>query len=316
MRTHYLLLLNAVSLACFAQKSEEDAIKKVIEQETTSYVQKNYDAWSNTWAHDTAAFYVRAANFGRTELRGWNAVAATHKRNIDNLAILDETDIARIFSKSEHQILINGNTAIVSFKQGTVNPNSITMTLLKQNGSWKILNATVIDSKSYALAETVRMLRNLVGTWEMEPGTVKQEPAQGFEFKSLQIEIKETQNGFEALLTTILKTSDGKTVNGLRGVEYFIPDYYELEMAYMAVQKNQNGQTYASMGKLIPNSDGSFTVKGMYSAKPTATRIEYTISQKDGKCHRISNSYAVDGKKTQTLDYYMHRVVSNETNTF
>src|SRR5690348_13348356 len=43
MRTNYLILLSLVSLPSFAQKSEEDAIKKVIQQETYCYFHKDYD---------------------------------------------------------------------------------------------------------------------------------------------------------------------------------------------------------------------------------------------------------------------------------
>lgn len=40
-----------------AQKKDEDAIKKVLQEETTNYFHKNYDGWANTWAGDLMLMY-------------------------------------------------------------------------------------------------------------------------------------------------------------------------------------------------------------------------------------------------------------------
>ena len=54
------LSLLAVSIKTKAQKSEEEAIKKTLQQETISYFHKDYDGWANTWTHDSADYVVRA----------------------------------------------------------------------------------------------------------------------------------------------------------------------------------------------------------------------------------------------------------------
>jgi hypothetical protein len=316
MRKQLFVLLNAVSLAGFAQKSEEEDIKKVIQQETISYFHKNYDEWANTWAHDTAAYIVRAGTNGHNELIGWNAIAASYKQDIANMPVLEQSLIEPYLNKTDYHIYINGNTATVTFKEGTTNPSFETRSLIKQNGNWKILNMTLINSSSYAMMQTVNMLRSLVGTWELEPGTFKGTPDDGTDVKTARFEIRETPNGFAQVSTVTYTTTSGSTVVTAPETEYFIPDNNQMEIVYMDIQKNQSGQTYTTLGKLVANKDGSFTVKGMYGEKPTATKFEYTVSLKEGKWHQTSTMYGLDGKQTATFNLYMHRAMSGEMHTF
>lgn len=316
MRKQFFILLNAVSLACFAQKSEEDAIKKVIQQETNSYFHKNYDEWANTWAHDTAAYIVRAGTSGHNELMGWNAIAASYKQDINNMPVLDQSLIEPYLNKTDFHIFINGNTATVTFKEGKTNPNFETRSLVKQNGAWKILNMTLIDNGSYALMQTVNMLRSVVGTWEMEPGSFKSTPDDGSNVKAVRFEFRETPNGFAQVSTITYTTGNGNTVSTAPETEFFIPDNNQMSIVYMDIQKNQSGQTYTTLGKLTQNSDGSFTVKGMYGEKPTVTKFEYTVSLKDGKWHQTSTMYGIDGKQTANFVLDMHRAMPGEMHAF
>jgi len=316
MRRHFFILLNAVSLACFAQKSEEEAIKKVIQQETISYFHKNYDDWANTWAHDTAAYIVRASTNGHNELMGWNAIAASYKQDINNMPVLEQSLIEPYLNKTDFHIYINGNTATATFKEGTDNPSFETRSLVKQNGSWKILSMTLINNSSYALMQTINMLRSVVGTWEMEPGTFKATPNDGSDLKSARFEIRETPNGFTQTSMVSVANSSGNTITMPPETELFIPDNNLMQIVYIDIQRGQNGETYTSPGKLISNSDGSFTVKAMYPEKPTATKYEYTVSLKDGKWHQTAKMYGIDGKQTATFNLDMHRSMSTELHTF
>jgi hypothetical protein len=316
MRKQFLILLNVTTIACFAQKSEEDAIKKVIQQETISYFHKNYDNWANTWAHDSAAYIVRAGTDGHNELMGWNAIAAAYKQDINNMAVLDESMIEPFLNKTDYHIFINGNTATVTFKEGTSSPNFETRSLVKQNGGWKILNMTLINNSSYALMQTISMLRSVVGTWELEPGSFKVTPNDGSDVKSARFEFKETPNGFVQVSTVTYTNSSGNTIVAAPETELFVPDNGQMEIVYMDIQKNQSGQTYTSLGKLTPNKDGSFTVKAMYAEKPTATKYEYTVSLKDGKWRQTATMYGVDGKQTASFNFDMHKLMPGEMHTF
>jgi len=316
MRKLFLILLNAVTIACFAQKSEEEAIKKIIQQETISYFHKNYDGWANTWAHDSAAFIVRAAAGSHSELMGWNAIAAAYKQDITNMPALDESIIEPFLNKTDYHIYINGNNATATFKEGTTSPSFETRSLVKQNGSWKILNMTLINNSSYTLLQTASMLRSLTGTWELEPGSFKATPADGGDVKSARFEFKETPNGFVQVSTVTYSNSAGNLVVTAPETELFVPDNGQMEIVYMDIQKNQSGETYTSLGKLTPNNDGSFTVKAMYAEKPSAVKFEYTVSTKGGKWHQVSTTYGIDGKQTATFNFDMNRAVSGEMHTF
>src|SRR4051812_47129503 len=70
--TMLILFLFTAITKTNAQKSEDDAIKKVIQQETSTYFHKNYDGWADTWAHDSAVCVVRVSNSGHSETMGWN----------------------------------------------------------------------------------------------------------------------------------------------------------------------------------------------------------------------------------------------------
>jgi hypothetical protein len=310
MRKHYFILLNVVSIACFAQKSEEDAIKKVIQQETISFFHKDYEGWANCWMHDSAAYVTWSGTTEHTQLIGWNAIAARFKQEMKNMAVLDEALIAPSLNKTDHYIFINGNTAIVTFKEGITDPTFQTRSLVKQNGSWKILNSTLIVNSSYSLMTTIAYLRNLVGTWELAPGSVKTTPSNGTDYQSIRYDIRETSLGFELELTMNYVNPQGRNMINSPSIELFIPDNNQMEVVLMHNAKTLDGQIFSHPGKLTRNNDGSLTVKAVYPQKPTATRFEYTVNLKDGKWHQITNWYDIDGTPTLSFEHDMRRVSS------
>ncbi|HEY1871150.1 MAG TPA: hypothetical protein VGG71_08835, partial [Chitinophagaceae bacterium] len=124
-----------------AQKADEDAIKKVIQQETSSYFKKDYDKWADTWAKDSADFIFRAGPSGQSTLMGWNAISAAYKTDINNMSsAMDDADMATYMNKTDFNIYISGNMAVATFKEGNKMPATESRTLVKQNSAWKILN--------------------------------------------------------------------------------------------------------------------------------------------------------------------------------
>lgn len=315
MKTHYLVLLGLVSLPSFAQKSEEEAIKKVIQQETYCYFHKDYDGWANTWAHDSSSYVVWSGTSVHRQLIGWNAIAAAYKQDMNNMPASDEALLARSTNKTDHRFFINGNTAVVSFKEGETDPNFETRSLIKQNGSWKILNHTLHDNRSYRLMETVGLLRSLIGTWEFDPGGPMIKTSDGLQVKTIRSEIAETVNGFMMVSTGTLVSADGNVVNMPLETELFIPDYNLMELVCLDIQKDQYGQTVTYPGKLKLNNGGSFTVRYMYAAKPTATKYEYTVDLKGGKWHQSTKWFAIDGRQTESFVNDMQKL-TRETNAF
>jgi hypothetical protein len=63
MKTNIFFSLTLLCLIFFlgvsAQNSnEQQAIKKVLDQETRSYFEMKYDAWASAWVHDSSAYRI------------------------------------------------------------------------------------------------------------------------------------------------------------------------------------------------------------------------------------------------------------------
>lgn len=301
------LLLVTTSIKTKAQKAEDEAIKKTLQQETSSFFHKNYDAWANTWAHDSADYIVRASTSEQSDLMGWNAISNEYKQTIKNLGVMDDATIAPFLNKKDFHFYINGNVATVSFSegQGDKSPNFETRTLIKQNGAWKILNFTLIDKSSYAMQGILNTLKAFMGKWELD-GKATMEPSNGGELKSLNLDLKQTPNGLEQLSDfTVIFKDQWHTLP--TEYEYFIPDYNTNTITYMDISKNAAGQTYTQTGTVTSEQPNSFTVTVMYPNRPTIKQTEYTVSMQEGKWHQVSKNFGMDGKVVWTATADLHR---------
>ena len=290
-----------------AQKPDEDAIKKVIQLETSSYFHKDYDKWADAWAKDSADFIFRAGPSGQSILMGWNAISAAYKTDIASMSsAMNDSDMATYMNKTDFIIYINGSMAVASFKEGNKMPATESRTLVKQNGAWKILNMTLIDG-SYAFADAINNMKSFMGKWEYDGNSYMAEPSDSSQMKSISFELKQTPNGLEQL-SDVSYVYKNQTYNPPTEAEYFIPDYGQNEIQYMDIQKSSSGQTYTNTGKVTADQPNSFTVTSMYADKPTAIQYQYTVTLKDGKWHQVSKAYGRDGKLTRTYTLDLHRM--------
>ncbi len=301
-----VLLVFATSQAS-AQKSDELAIKKVLQQETSSYFHKNYDAWAETWAHDTADMVINAGPYHHTVISGWNAISSQYKKNIAGLAVRSDAEIAPFLNKTDLYIYVNGNMATASFKEGDKTTNSEIRTLVKQNGAWKILNLTWINNASYTIQNIMGNMRTFVGKWELV-GKPTMEPANGVALNGGEFELKETPLGFEQLSSFIYTTPGGQSFAPPADYEYFIPDYNTSTISYTSVRENRFGQTFTGTGKVTSDGANSFTVTTMYPDKPEDIQNEYTVTLKEGKWHQVDKNFDKNGKQVYTSTLEMRRV--------
>lgn len=308
MKKTMLFALICAIAGCFvftsasAQKSDEAAIKKVLNEETSNYFHKNYDGWANTWVHDTAASVLNASANGYSQLLGWNAIAAQYKNDIEELSVRSEAEIAPFLNKTDYHIYISGNMATVSFKEGSKNPNTEMRTLVKQNGAWKILNFTLINNAAYVMNNVMSNMRAFVGKWVLD-GKATMEPSNGAVLNSAAFELNETPIGMEQLSSFIF-TNNGQSFAPPTAYEYFIPDYNTGTISYTSVRENRLGQTFTSTGKINSDKINSFTATVMYPDKPTVIQTEYTVTLQDGKWHQVGKDYDKNGKQvsTETID--------------
>lgn len=290
-----------------AQKSDEAAIKKVLNQETSSYFHKNYDEWTKTWAHDSADYVLHAGPNGHSKLEGWNAISAQYKNDIQGLEVRTDKEIEPFLNKQDFRIYVNGNMAAVTFSEGDENPNVESRTMVKENGAWKILNFTMLNNKAYAMEQAMGNMRTFVGKWVLD-GKPTMEPSNGGELNSGEFDLKETPLGFEQLSSFIYTTKSGQSFAPPAGYEYFVPDYNTNTITYTSIRKNRFGQTFTGTGKITSKGMNSFTVTTMYPDKPGAIQNEYTVTLKDGKWHQVDKDYDQNGKQTSTSTLEMHRV--------
>lgn len=63
------------SIVVMAQRlTDEDAIKAVIERETTAYFNVDYNNWTNSWSHVPYAYWSFADKTGINCFEGWKAI--------------------------------------------------------------------------------------------------------------------------------------------------------------------------------------------------------------------------------------------------
>lgn len=304
-----ILLLTACS-AAFAQKQDEAAIKNVLNQETKTFFNKDYDGWAKTWVHDTAASMLRVNQTATIQLIGWNAISAQYKEVIQGLRPRTEAEIATFLNKTDFHIYINGNMATVSFKEGDKDPNTELRTMMKQNGTWKILNYTIIFNGGFDMSHIMENMKVFVGKWVLD-GTETREPSNGSVLNSAQFVLWETPYGLEQTSDFLVTNAKGASTAIPTSYEYFIPDYNTNKIFYLAVDKNHAGQTFTEEGTITSNGVNSFTVTQTYIDKPDVIRQEYTVTMQNGKWHQVGKNYDRDGKLTRTSTMDFRRVDTN-----
>lgn len=290
-----------------AQKSEEAAIKKVLNQETSDFFHKNYDAWAANWVHDTATSVLNIGPAGFGHLTGWNAISEQYKQNIQNLRPRTEAEIASFLNKTDYHIYINGNVATVSFKEGDRDPKTEMRTLVKQNGSWKILNYTLVNDDRYKIQNIMANMKVFVGKW-VSDGTATMEPDNGTVLNSAEFVLWETPTGLEQTSNFMVTNSKGVSNAIPTDYEYFIPDYNTNTIFYLSVRKNRTGQTFTERGTITSEKMNSFTVTTNYPDKPNSIESEYTVTLENGKWHQVGKNYDINGKVTTTHTLDLRRL--------
>lgn len=290
-----------------AQKSDETAIKTVLNQETNYFFHKNYDAWATTWSHDTVASLLAIGPAGFGQITGWNAIASKYKTDIENLRPRTEAEIAPFLNKTDYHIYINGNIATVSFKEGDKSPKTEMRTMIKQNGSWKILNYTLVNSDKYDMNHIMDNMKIFVGKWVLD-GTPTMVPNIGGTLNSAEFELWETPTGLEQTSKFMFTDNKGVTAARPTSYEYFIPDNNTSTIFYLSVDKNLAGQTFTGRGTISSEKMNSFTVTSTYPDKPDAIESEYTVTLENGKWHQVGKRFDRDGKQTSTSTLDLRRL--------
>ncbi len=281
------------------------AIKKVIALETNTYFHKNYEGWAATWAKDSADVLLRVGPEGCYHLLGWDAIAAKYKKEIQNMTAMSEREIAAFVHKTDYDIKINGALASASFKNGKQHAQEL-RTLIKQDGSWKILSVTSINSPAYAMRGILNKIKEFAGKWKLD-GKATMTPSDGSVLNTLKFDLKATPNGMEQL-STFTFTEEGQSFAPPAEQEYFIPDYTTNTIFYMDIYRDPSGRTYTQTGRVTSNQPHSFTVTVMYPDKPNAVKSEYTATMENGKWYQVGKRFDRNGKQTHSITARLQRI--------
>jgi ketosteroid isomerase-like protein len=165
--TTFLLLHNITHAPAFLQdctqpvqsaavpdlKQEEASILKVIENESRAFYKKDHNAWASHFIQSPKVHWVCVETGVTLRADGWDDlskfVADWMKENPEPI----DYDQAN-FEDSNVQVTISGDLAFVSMKSSNTQPDGSlrqligSRTMLRENGSWKILSMTSYPSDS------------------------------------------------------------------------------------------------------------------------------------------------------------------------
>lgn len=152
------ILLVSFAGSVRAQDKEKDAIKKVIETETSAFLNVNKGGWESTWLNVPYAYWSYSDSTGTTYVEGFQEISKffheyfktqTASRTID-VAKRSEGDIKIEREWKEIRVYGNGaftrHTQRVSNKKINMDETSHIRVLEKKDGQWKIVCVGVIAS--------------------------------------------------------------------------------------------------------------------------------------------------------------------------
>jgi len=284
---------------------EQAALRKVIESETRSYFEGSYDKWAATWAHDADCLVIFTGPTGTTRYMGWDKVAEAYKAQMKDMKPIDEDNYAINYKKYDYDYKIDGNLAVVTFKEGRGTEEIRVMQ--KQNGGWKIKNLLVFSSPDYNINNTYNALKNLSGKWKVDASSFTSSE-KGWQIKSGSMEIRETAYGIELNSEWGNMNGDVLYINSEK--EQFIKDNNRGELRYFDVTKNNNGYVSTNTGSASTESNGNIVVKIMNPDNPGAVSYDNVYSSKSADVlHLDGHAYDRTGKVTTTWSLDLKRAL-------
>ena len=146
--THILIPILIVISQTLVAQGDVEAIKRVIEQESTAYFNVDYKAWSETWVQAPHAYWSYTDVTGIRFLDGWNAIR-TSFGSYFNTVQPSSGEITNHWL----EVRVYENGAYVRFTQLAIDGADRTETaqirvLEKQNGHWRVVCMQATDRTS------------------------------------------------------------------------------------------------------------------------------------------------------------------------
>ena len=155
-----LTALICSAMVALAQNTEEEAIKKTIQAEADAIVNRDLDAWKAVWKHDPTVSTTFISNYGYSNRKGWDSLAAGMERNWKANPKPEFTQM----KAENYSIRTNGTMAWVDFDavstladaQSDIFPYMDATwrlhnyeVLVKENDQWKIVSRIITAPDTY-----------------------------------------------------------------------------------------------------------------------------------------------------------------------
>ncbi len=169
MKTTLFLLSMVMAATCaFSQNTEDESIKKVIRAETTSFYNRDMDAWQRTWLYSSKISWTYVANGSYNTISGWDNLSSFANDIMKNNPEKSLVDI----KNDSFNITRTGNIAWVEYKQrittvGTdsniISQSHAYRALVKDKNEWKLLSMIAHDQESFT-SNTPESIENSLNT--------------------------------------------------------------------------------------------------------------------------------------------------------
>ena len=171
MKPIFFTVFAFVFTACntlFAQKSEEPAIKKLLEDESHFAAKGDTKQWANCWVNTDEATFMYTTSEGVQSFNGFKSIAQ---------AIGEIKPFELKLSRDNYRYTVGGDIAFVSFDQqdnwgGADQKKKETRTLRKINGAWKTVHSSVVVVSSFEHPQTT--------SYHMPVNQIPKNPRTGF----------------------------------------------------------------------------------------------------------------------------------------
>jgi hypothetical protein len=142
-RTLFLLffvaLFTAPATPTIGQDAEREAIKRVVMQETESYLGIDQTTWASTWVQAPVAYWSFSDKSGSQFISGWENIAKTFESYFQN-----QKPTKHKISYTWEDIRVYDGGAYVRFQEKSDDGRRVEVTdqirvLEKKDGKWKII---------------------------------------------------------------------------------------------------------------------------------------------------------------------------------
>ncbi|WP_430817824.1 hypothetical protein [Carboxylicivirga sp. RSCT41] len=298
MKTITMVLLMLVSPAIMAQMSKDEAeVKKVIDDETSYFMQRDYDGWQSTWAHQSPIYWAVATPNQYMEQTSWESLSQMMKTMFSN----NPEPIKEFASKTDFKFQMGKDLALVTFKEGD---DSGTRVLIKDGKQWKIIQMTVVKKAEYEKVDNLGLLNWAVGTWNMDASLSSVDMPWADEVAKQSCHILKTPTGYKVKSLFTNNQGDGqwhmwevKELN-IDGMNNFLPVF---------VKAGGGNWLQAAIGKAV-FKDGQLHISYHVVDKPDreARNEVYTFDPK-GSITLEGTFFGEDGEKDNTYKYVFKR---------